>query len=463
MLKKSTVAADVRRTLLLALPLMGAQILQVGNGLVDALISGKIGRDELAAGGIGAGLWFFASLTCIGLTAGLSPVLSKMIGQRRQAFVGQVFRQGLYLGVTTGVVAMIGLRVASYLLTYTAIEPILIPLIQEYLHTASFSLIPFGVLMACRNVLEATAVTRPVLLVTSIGLAVNILGDLAFGLGYFGFPKLGLGGIGLSTAIVTICMMLVILWVLTRAKMKRYELFGHWRRPDIAIIGQILRLSLPIYVGTMFEAGLFMATAIQMGMLGSVQAGAHNVAINLAAVCYMLPLGLSFVLTARIGRSAGRENPPHSIVLRIYSGFIVAIIMAGGTAILLVMLRQWLPALFTDDIEVRALAAKLLLLAALFQLSDSAQVILLGMLRGLHDTLVPMLINAFSYWAIAFGLGYYLAHEAGWGAYGLWTGLITGLTLASLLLGVRLHRVYGLYIANSVQQAPLKDATTGVT
>lgn len=445
MIKKSTIATDVRRTLVLAIPLMFAQILQMGNGLVDALVAGRLGREELAAAGIATGLWFFASLACIGLTGGLSPTLSKMIGQGRRAFVGEVFRQGLYIGLATGTLAMCALWLVSFSVSSWSIEPSLIPLIQSYLNVAAVSLLPFGVMMACRNVLEAATWTRPVFIITLLGLVVNIFGNLAFGLGYFGFPKLGLMGIGLSTSLVNISMLVAALAILFNKKLSRYLLFERWNFPDFKIIGDVLKLSLPIYIGTMFEAGLFIATSIQMGMLGTLEAGAHFIAINLAAFCYMLPLGLSFVLTARVGRAVGRANPPASILLRIVSGALVALLMVGCTVILLVVLRYPLADLFGADAEVQALAVNLLLLAALFQLSDSAQIVLLGMLRGLHDTFVPMLINAFSYWAVAFALGYYLAHKTHWGAYGLWVGLIVGLSLAALLLGMRLHRVYGRY------------------
>ncbi len=435
----------MRRTLLLALPLMAAQVLQMGNSFADALVAGRLGRVELAAGGIATSLFFFASLACIGLTAGLSPTLSRMIGQGRRAYVGEVFRQGLYLGGATGALAMLGLWVVYKSVPDWSFEPELIPLIQDYLQVALWALLPLGLFMACRNVLEATAWTGPVLMVQLIGLIVNVLGNLAFGLGYFGAPKLGLLGIGLSTLVVHLCILLVVVLILCHKKLHRYHLFERWSAVDFTVIGGMLKLSVPIYVGMVFEAGLFLATAIQMGMLGGLEAAAHYIAINMAAFCYMLPLGLSFVLTARIGRAMGRQNPPVSIFLRLVSGSFVALIMVLCTMALLIFLRFPLTDLYGADEQVQALAANLLLLAALFQLSDSAQICLIGMLRGLHDTFIPMVINAFSYWAVAFALGYYLAHHMGWRAYGFWTGLIVGLSLASLLLGMRLRRVYREY------------------
>ena len=178
--------------------------------------------------------------------------------------------------------------------------------------------------------------------------------------------------------------------------------------------------------------------ALQMGIIGSLQAAAHNIAISIASVCYMLPLGLSFVLTARVGRVYGREQLA-SLRLRVASGLMLTLMMTTLTMLLLIALRSSLAGLYSDDTELTELAAGLLILAALFQLSDGAQVALIGLLRGLQDLRVPMLINAVSYWGIAFPLGYFAAHHTALGAYGLWMGLIIGLTVASVLLAFRLR------------------------
>jgi len=183
---------------------------------------------------------------------------------------------------------------------------------------------------------------------------------------------------------------------------------------------------------------LFVATAVQMGMLGTLESGAHNIAISFSGACYMLPLGLSFALTARTGQVYGRESWP-AIKLRIASGLILTFLLAMSTAIILVLFRYQLPALYTTDIELRNVAAQLLVLAAVFQLSDGAQVAFLGILRGLQDTRVPMLLNAFAYWGVAFPVGFISAHRLGYGAKGLWAGLIIGLTLSAILLAWRLY------------------------
>ncbi len=432
--------ADLKRTLKLGVPLIGAQLLQMGNGLVDAVIAGRIGSTELAAGGIGASLWFVVSLSCIGVMAGLSPTLSRLIGQKRRVFVGTIFRQGVWLALLTGLLALMVLLVIASNVARIPFAPELPPLIQQYLYGACWSLPFVALVMAARNVCEATGLTRPVLLVTAFGLLVNIVANLALGLGWFGFPRLELFGIGLATTLVNICMAAVLYLLLRGPRFVRFGLFAALDSPRWEHLKPMLSLSIPIFLGMLFEAGLFAATAVQMGTIGVVESGAHQIAITASAFCYMLPLGMSFALTARIGRAATHTNKA-PVRLRIASGAILLVVMSACTALLLVLFRYDIAAIYTSDPELIAFAGSLLLLGAVFQLSDGAQIMLIGVLRGLHDTRVPMLINAFSYWVIAFGFGMFCAYVLEWGAYGLWVGLITGLTVASVLLALRLRYV----------------------
>jgi len=432
--------SDIRRSLALAIPLIGAQLLAMGNGLVDALVAGQLGSVQLAAGGIAAGIWFFASLACIGMMAGLSPILSRLLGERRHAELGGVYRQGLMLGVVVGLIAMLLLLVFAQNLHRTSIASELLPFIRQYLVAASWSLPFFAVVMASRNFCEATGFARPVLVVQAIGLVVNTVADLLFGLGWFGFPAYGLTGIGIATTSVMVTMATALIWFLSGRQFARFNVFERFDPPDWRRISSMMTLALPITVGVAFEAGLFVATTVQMGMLGTREAAAHYIAMGATSVCFMLPLGLSFALTARIGRADGRKELA-SVRLRIVSGLAIVIVMAVSTALLLVLFRHPIASIYTQDAGLRLFAANLLLLAALFQLSDGLQIAMIGILRGLHDTRVPMWINGFSYWVIAFGIGHYSAFYLDYGAYGLWMGLITGLTVASILLGWRLKIV----------------------
>lgn len=440
MFKLATLGAEMRRCLRFAVPLIGAQLVHTGHGLADMLVAGQLGRAEMAAAGVAAMLWFVSSLLCLGLLASLSPLFSERIGQRRYAAVGDLFRQGLWLGVLIGGFATCLLMLFAASLPIWGLQQELIPLIRQHAFTACWSLLPVAIVMTCRNLCEATQRTKPIFIVTLLGLVVNVLGNLGLGLGWFGLPKLGLQGIGISTTLVSISMMLSLLYLLKGKTYKRYQLYSQFQAPRRQDFMLILGLSVPIFFALVFESGLFAATMIQMGMLGTLQTAAHSLAMSVTSFSYMFPLGLSFALTARVGqvfgRGAGTGNGA-SLQLRVQSGIFLTFMFAAATSLALVIFRHPVAALYTDDQAVRELAAALILLAAIFQFSDGAQATLLGMLRGLQDVRVPVLINACSYW-LAFCIGAWLAHKTTLGAYGLWIGLICGLTLSALTLGLRL-------------------------
>ncbi|MEM6987562.1 MAG: MATE family efflux transporter, partial [Pseudomonadota bacterium] len=289
-----------------------------------------------------------------------------------------------------------------------------------------------------RNLCEADGRTGVMLWAQAIGLVINLIADLGLGLGWFGMPKLGLAGIGWATTAVQWSMAIVLIVWIAGPRMARYAVFDTFSKPNAKALRDLLALSIPIWLALLFEAGLFSATAVQAGVLGVLPMGAHNIAIGATSFAYMLPLGLSLALTARIGRVHGRGNLA-AVRLRVVSGVLLTVALAGCTALILWVFRHPIAALYTPDPALRALAAQLLLLAAVFQLSDGMQATMFGILRGLHDTRAPMLINAFSYWCIAFGLGYWLAHSVGLGVSGLWYGLIIGLTISSILLGLRVR------------------------
>jgi len=436
--QRQQLRAEMLRAMKVSLPLIGAQLLHVSNALVDTLVAGRIGRVELAAGGVGAAIFTIVLLASIGLMASLSPTMARAIGYRQRRDVGRIFRQGLWLAALIGIVAFFLLTLVVKTLPAWGLAPELVPKMQSYLQAIRWGMPPALVFLAARNVCEATGGGRAVLIVQAIGVVVNLVGNLTLGLGWFGAPALGLAGIGWTTSIVMLCMAVTLLWLLSARHFHSYKLYQQFDWPDPAQLKTLLSLSSSIALALLFEAGLFTATAIQMGKLGAVPASAHNIAIGIAALFYMLPLGLGMSLTARVSVAVGRRHHG-SLRLRVCSGVIITLIMALGSAVTLVLFHRQIPWMYTSDSAVHALSAQLLLMAAIFQISDDFQVTLISMLRGMHDTSVPMLINAFSYWVVAFGIGYYATHYLGYGAHGLWLALIIGLTLSAVLLGWRLR------------------------
>ena len=348
MLKLATLSAEMRRCLRAALPLIAAQLVHVGHGLADMLVAGQLGRSEMAAAGLAATLWFLASLLSLGLLASLSPLLSERIGQRRFSATGELFRQGLWLAAALGAGSILLLIAFAVSLPWWGIQQELIPLIHQHAFSACWSLMPMAVVIACRNVCEATQRTAPVFVVTLTGLMINIIGNLGLGLGWFGLPKLGLLGIGISTTLVSLSMMVFLLYLLRGKSFQRFQLFSKREYPRKKDLSLLLGLSIPIFFALVFEAGLFSATMIQMGMLGTLQTAAHSLAITTTSFAYMFPLGLSFALTARVGQIYGRQPGKVGAAplrLRIQSGLLLTILFAALTSIALVLFRHPVTAL----------------------------------------------------------------------------------------------------------------------
>ncbi len=422
----------------MGLPLMGAQLLGMGNGLVDTLVAGRLGPAELAAVGIGGSIVFLVTVSSIGLMAALSPLMAAARGAGRRPEVGSLFRQGLWMALVFGIADLGLVQLCLVTLDGWGLDAGLVSALRVYLDAAKWSLPAAVLLLAARNVCEATARTRQVLLVQGVALVVNLLADLGLGLGMFGLPKLGVAGIGWATTIVQWTALLTLFALLRRPTFERFRLWRPFEWPDAARLSTVLALSAPICLTVLSESALFGATAIGMGRLGTLPASAHNIALGTTALMYMLPLGLSFALTARVGAALGRGSMA-AVRLRVTVGILLALMLATTTSCILAVFGSHIASLYTDDVQVRALAARFFVYAAVFQVSDAMQVTLISALRGLRDTRVPMLLNVVSFWGVGAPTGYVATWHTSLGPEGLWLGLIVGLTVSALLQGTRLR------------------------
>ena len=417
---------------------MGAQLLGMGNGLVDSLVAGRLGPAELAAVGIGGSVIFLVTVSSIGLMASLSPLMAAARGAGRRPDVGALFRQGLWMALVFGLADLALVRLCIATLPGWGMDAGLLPALIVYLDAAKWGLPAAVLLLAARNVCEATARTRQVLAVQGVALGVNLVADLGLGLGMFGLPRLGVAGIGWSTTIVQCVAAATLFALLARPTFERFRLWRPFQWPDPARLSTVLALSAPICLTVLSESALFGATAIGMGRLGTLPASAHNIAIGTTAFMYMLPLGLSFALTARVGAAYGRGSMA-AVRLRVRTGIGVALALATTTSCVLAAFGGRLAALYTDDPDVRALAARFFVYAAVFQVSDAMQVTLISALRGLADTRVPMLLNLVAFWGVGAPTGFVAAYRTPLGPEGLWLGLIVGLSASALLQGARLR------------------------
>ena len=423
-------------------PLMAAQLVQTAMGFFDTVMMGRVGPIELAAVAIGTGLWHALFLFALGILMALSPSVAQLNGAGRIAAIAPLVRQALWLGVALGLFCWAMLRRVEMGLTLLGIEPAIVPIAGDYLRALSWGMPSIFVYMGLRLFSEGIARTRPVLLISLLGLLVNVLANYALIFGRWGFSPMGALGCGIATALGMWTMLVgMVVMMCLDTRYRHYGLFQQWNWPCWRELWPLLVLGLPIGIGLFLETAIFATVALLLGRLGAVAAAAHQVALNVAAMTFMIPLGLSMATTVRVGHAMGVGDPRAAR----YSG-LIGIALSGlfmaCMAVLIFVGHRTIARFYTDDAAVVAVAAGLLRLAALFQISDGLQVGALGALRGLKDTRLPLVIVLVAYWLLAFPLAC-LGVRAGLGPAGPWLGLIVGLTVAAVLLNLRFWRLSG--------------------
>jgi MATE family multidrug resistance protein len=437
---RARVVHEVGATVRLALPLVLAQLAAVGTNVVDALLSGHFSAHVLGAVAVGTSVWSLAIVSGIGVMMAVPPSIAQLDGAGRRPEVGAVFRQALWLAAILGVLLWFGVRHAEPLIGLIGVTPSLRQDVGEFLHAISWGAPALTCYFALRGLSEGLSMTRPSMMFSLGGLAVLAPLGYVFMFGKLGLPPQGARGCGIATATVLWLEMLGFLVYVLRHRnyrglnlLERFE-WPHWRR-----IGALLHIGLPMAVTLLAEAGLFVATALLIGTMGEDIVASHQVAINVASLFFMIPLGLAMAITVRVGNAVGR-NDARGVRYAGFCGIGLALLTQLLSAAAMLGLPHAIAALYTRNATVIGLAAQLLVLAGLFQFSDGIQVASNGALRGLKDTRVPMAITLFAYWGVGMPVGWWLAFRHGYGARGMWMGLIAGLTVAAVLLFTRFWR-----------------------
>ncbi|RPE79841.1 MATE family efflux transporter [Vulcaniibacterium tengchongense] len=433
-------AGEIRTTAFLAAPLVAGHVSTGLIGFVDNVLAGHHGTTTLASVTVGTALWWLPMMVPIGTLLSVPPSVSQLDGAGRRGEIGALFRQALWLALGLGVVLFAFLSAIPLLLGPVGIAPEIVPGATAFLHGIRWGVFALTLFFCTRYLSEGLHWTLPTMLLSAGGLLV--LGPLGYALtfGRFGFPELGAGGLGYASAAMLWLQAVGFLLVLRRARrFADLGLFARFDPPHWPTIRNLLATGLPIGVTVMMEGGLFIATALLIGRLGEVPAAAHQIAINLASLCFMVPMGLAEATTVRVGHALGRGDFA-GVRRAAFAGYAIVLATQAVSGIVLLTGNEALVGLYTRDAAVAALAASLLLYAAAFQFPDGVQVLSAGALRGLKDTRVPMLLAALAYWGIGMPLGAGLGLGLGWGPRGMWIGLIAGLTFASLLLCTRFLR-----------------------
>lgn len=428
---------EMRVSFVLALPLVLSQLSSMAMNIVDTLLAGRHGPVTLAAVGVGSAVWSVVILVSIGVLMAVPPTVSQLNGAGRRADIGPMFRQALWLALVLGLLLIVVVRAGAVALEPLGITAEARPEAVAFLHAISWGAPGLALFFCLRNLSEGVAWTLPSMVFGLVGL--TLLVPLGWGL-MFG-AGLGAAGLGYAVAIVLWCQaasMAVYLWRAPR--FADLGLFARFDPPSWPPIRALLRLGLPMGVSVFMEGSLFVATALLVGTLGTTQMAAHQIAILMASLCFMVPLGVAMATTVRVGHAVGAGDLS-GVRWSAAAGYSLAMIAQTLSAVVLVAGAAWLASLFTADPAVIALASLLMAYAAVFQYPDGLQALSAGSLRGLKDTRVPMFITVLAYWGFGLPLGAWLGISRGQGAPGLWTGLILGLSVAATLLGWRFWRM----------------------
>ena len=435
---------EVRAQLLLALPILGGQLAQTANGFVDTVMAGRVSAIDLAAVAVGASIWVPAYLFMTGILMSATPILARTLGAQEYHRVNPIAQQSLWLALLIGAAMALLLRSIAPVLTWMEVDEQIRPLVSGYLNALSWGMPGAALFLALRSYTEAMSHTRPVLWISVIGLLINIPTNYVLIYGKLGFPALGGVGCGWATAIVMWSMAAMMAFYIARhpsygsARLNLKKLIV-----EPATIIYIARLGLPVGLTIFFEVSIFSVIALLISTLGPTIVAGHQIALNFASLIFMIPLSLALAVTVRVGLARG-EASAAGARLAIHCAMLMAIIVGVSAAILLFALRHHVPLLYTTNIDVQMLASQLLLFAALYQISDAWQVTANGALRGYEDTAAPMLITLFAYWGLGLPIGYLLGLtdliRPAMGPEGFWIGLLCGLTVAAIMLSLRLRR-----------------------
>lgn len=434
-----------RETLALGLPLIGSHLAQMALHVTDTILMGRYGVDELAAVVISGSAFFVVFIFGAGFAQAIMPLIAAAVGRGDETEVRRDARMGLWLSLGYGLLTYPLFWTSGSWLRALGQAPEVAEFGQQFLRIAGPGMVPALLVMALKSYLSALGRTQVVLWVTLGAVLVNLGVGYTLIFGHWGAPRLGVQGAAISTLTVQWLTFLTLgLYAQFAPGLRRFRLFSRFWRADPAALKRVFRLGWPIGVTGLAESGLFSSASVMMGWVSTVALAAHGIAMQVAALAFMVHLGLSNAATVLLGRAEGAKDYR---TLRDAALAAIALSVGFGAVMIAAFLTLPVPilSLFLDPSEPAApeilrVGTVLLALAALFQLGDAMQVMALGFLRAIRDTQVPMWAAAASYWVVGLPCSYVLGFKLGLGSVGIWLGLVMGLACASVSLMVRFWR-----------------------
>ncbi|WP_373520199.1 MATE family efflux transporter [Aquiflexum sp.] len=429
------------KTTYLAVPVMLSQLGQVLVGVADSMMVGRLGAEPLAAASLANSIFYVALMFGIGVSMAITPLVAMEDGKRNAGKISRLFNHAFVINMATGTMLFLLIVLASPLLKHLNQPKEVVIQAIPYLVIITFSLLPFMFFQTFKQLAEGLSQTKQAMYITLFCNAINVFLNWVLIYGNLGFSSMGLNGAGWATLISRVMMAVVIVYYVRKSKRyKPYSLGLGIKKMSFHMIARMLKIGVPTGFQFIFEVGAFSAAAIMMGWISVNALAAHQIAINLASVSYMMASGLSIAAMVRVGNQLGR-NDIKSLREAGFTVFIMVTMFMSISAVIFIVFREFLPSLYIDDTAVIQMSATLLIIAGLFQLSDGIQVVGLGALRGMADVRVPTVVTLVAYWIIGLPLGYFFAFVLGMQEVGIWYGLLIGLTVTGILLLFRFQRL----------------------
>ena len=441
--------ADIKKLMKISLPILLAQIAQNSMGLADTIMAGRVSSTDMAAISVGASIWMPLVLFGHGLLLALPPTISYLNGSGQRHRIAHQVRQGIWL--VLGVSIPLGLLIyfCEIPLQYMQMESKMSDLARDYLHAMLWGLPAYLMLINFRCLNDGIAKTKPAMVITFLGLLLNIPLNYIFIYGKFGMPAFGAVGCGIATAIVNWAMCLMMMFYsYTNAHERSLKVFSQLiEMPNPKTLKKLLRLGLPIAIALCCEVALFAITSLMLSPLGSTVVASHQITLNTSSFIFMFPMSIGMATTILVGQALGTGSPQKAKKIS-YAALLLGLTVTIITALITIFFRYEIASIFVTDEIVIAMAANLLLFAALYQFSDTIQMVVGGILRGYKDTKVILYITLFSYWVIGVPLGYILG-RTDWfvphiDAKGFWIAFVVSLTFAAFLLSLRMKKMQAM-------------------
>ncbi len=433
-----TFRKHLQDTLSLAYPVAIGQLGYIMMGVVDSAMVGHIGAVPLAAVSLGSGLFFIILVFGLGISYAITPLVAIAVGAKNFEKTGRIFHQGFIVNSITGIILTIVTYYSSNLMMYMNQPPDVARQAVSYTQILAFSVLPICLYQSFKQFIEGFSVMRPAMFIALSANLINIFANWVFIFGNLGAHALKIEGAAIATLLSRIYMLIMMILFVYNSRFRKYNLTVFPFRPAKEMIKEILRIGVPSGMQYFFEVFAFVMAAFMVGWLGAQALAAHQIAINIASITYMIVLGLSVAGGVRVGNAVGEQSIPEirkAGFTAIGSGAVFML----TCGVLIVIFREEISSLYISDKGVIDISVKLLLIAALFQIFDGTQAVGLGVLRGLTDVRYPTIITFTAYWVIGLPSAYLFGFILKFGVEGIWYGLLLGLLASAAMLTIRFN------------------------